>query len=190
MSRPLIALTGPARSGKDTAAQILVEDYGFTQVAFADKLKEGLLALNPYIVDPQLVSQYAALSDIIDRHGWETAKDLYPDVRRLLQRYGSEAGWMIHGPKLWPKALATTIAKLPATTPVVISDLRFPIEQKWVQKQGGIIVAIQRRKHPNTLDKNATHISERGIANPDYTLLNNTSIDNLRQRIQEMMLQH
>jgi len=35
----IIALSGWAKSGKDTAAKILISDYGFSRVAFADPLK-------------------------------------------------------------------------------------------------------------------------------------------------------
>ena len=45
----VIGLTGYAGSGKDTLANILVEEYGFTRIAFADKTKEFLYDLNPGI---------------------------------------------------------------------------------------------------------------------------------------------
>lgn len=35
----VVAISGWARSGKDTAAKILIEDYGFNRIAFADPLK-------------------------------------------------------------------------------------------------------------------------------------------------------
>ncbi len=43
----IIGLTGYAQSGKDTVANILVERYGFTRVAFADKIREFLYETNP-----------------------------------------------------------------------------------------------------------------------------------------------
>ena len=38
----IVGLSGYARSGKDEAAKVLVEEFGFTRVAFADKLREVL----------------------------------------------------------------------------------------------------------------------------------------------------
>src|SRR5271165_2947097 len=35
----VVAISGWAKSGKDTAAKILISDYGFNRVAFADPLK-------------------------------------------------------------------------------------------------------------------------------------------------------
>jgi len=38
----IIGLLGLIGSGKDTVSNILVNDYGFHQVAFADSLKEAV----------------------------------------------------------------------------------------------------------------------------------------------------
>ena len=45
----IIGLSGFARSGKDEAAKVLVEEFGFKRVGFADKLREVLYALNPLV---------------------------------------------------------------------------------------------------------------------------------------------
>ena len=39
----IIGLSGYAQSGKDEVAKVLVEDYGYKRVAFADKIKAPLL---------------------------------------------------------------------------------------------------------------------------------------------------
>ena len=48
----IVGFSGYARCGKDTAADHLVEHYGFEHRGFADKLREALYALNPIIVLP------------------------------------------------------------------------------------------------------------------------------------------
>ena len=51
----IIGLSGPAGSGKDTIAGILVECAGFTQLAFADTLRtEVMLA---FAIDPSFLTQ-------------------------------------------------------------------------------------------------------------------------------------
>jgi dephospho-CoA kinase len=45
----IIGLSGYSRSGKDEVAKILVEDYGFTRIAFADKIRELLYEMNPIV---------------------------------------------------------------------------------------------------------------------------------------------
>src|SRR4051794_16838163 len=82
----LVGLTGYARSGKDTAAQVLI-NKGFNRVAFADPMKNMLYALNPIVVE----CSELRLREIVDRDGWEGAKRL-SEVRELLQRVGTDAG--------------------------------------------------------------------------------------------------
>ena len=45
----IIVLTGYARSGKDSVAKVLVEQYEFTRVAFADKIKDLLVEMDPIL---------------------------------------------------------------------------------------------------------------------------------------------
>jgi hypothetical protein len=47
----IIGLSGYARSGKDTVAELLVLNYGFKRMAFADGIRESLIALNPILHD-------------------------------------------------------------------------------------------------------------------------------------------
>jgi 50S ribosomal subunit-associated GTPase HflX len=45
----IIGLSGYAQVGKDTVANILVQHHGYKRVAFADKIRECLFALDPII---------------------------------------------------------------------------------------------------------------------------------------------
>ena len=45
----IIGLSGYARSGKDTVAETLVNEYGFKRVAFADKIKDLLYTMGDVI---------------------------------------------------------------------------------------------------------------------------------------------
>ena len=68
----IIGLSGYARSGKDTVAQVLVEKYGFQRIAFADKIREFLYDLNPRL--DHTLKDSLRLRDIVDVNGWEKAK--------------------------------------------------------------------------------------------------------------------
>ena len=48
----IVGITGYAQHGKDTAAQVLVTEFGFVRVGFADALKELALAVNPIVTPP------------------------------------------------------------------------------------------------------------------------------------------
>ena len=141
----LIALSGYARSGKDEAAKVLVEEFGFTQVAFADKLREMLYALNPIIDQNQsgcLVWE-THLQYIIDKYGWDGYKETKygPEIRRLLQRLGTEAGRKTLWDTIWIDA---AFAGIPDDAKVVVSDSRFFNEFDAVIARGGYIWRIDR----------------------------------------------
>jgi hypothetical protein len=76
----IIGLTGYAQSGKDTFASILVEKYGYSRIAFADKIRDFLYGINPMVG----CSPTGYLQDLVNLVGWDKAKQ-EPQVRRLLQ---------------------------------------------------------------------------------------------------------
>jgi len=81
----IIGLSGYAQSGKDTVAEVLVDNYGFTRVAFADKIREYLYEVNPLV---QVVGfEPIYLREIVNSKGWEQAKK-NPYVRKTLQDSG------------------------------------------------------------------------------------------------------
>lgn len=145
----IIALSGFARSGKDEAAQALVEE-GFIQVAFADKLREMLYALNPIVeqswhvgTDLEIYPDTLFVQDVIDRYGWGGYKETRygSEIRRLLQRLGTEAGRQTLWDSIWIDAALTG---LPENAKVVVSDARFYNEFDAVRKRGGRVWRIER----------------------------------------------
>lgn len=170
-----IAFTGKARSGKDTAAAFLIEE-GFIRVAFADSLKEAALAVDPFI------NPGARLSEVVEDLGWERAKDAYPEVRRVLQRLGSEAGWQLHGKNLWTNLVAARLDEL-GDMPVVITDLRFEHEGDFLRRHGFLIVGIERGNHDGLAGAEGAHASERGDISVDVTIQNDGTLEELRAAV-------
>ena len=139
----LIGLWGYASAGKDEAARALVED-GWRRDAIADRVRAGLLALNPLIYTASFeAGQYERLSDVVRDFGWDNAKRSFREVRELLQRFGTEAGRAIHGENVWIDALMRGWHAAGAP-PTVITDVRFPNEAAAIEAAGGITVAITR----------------------------------------------
>jgi len=137
MTLPHVALTGKARAGKDTAGAYLVERHGYTRVAFADGVREVALAIDPYVCDCPM-----RLSEMVDFGGWEDAKRS-PEVRRLLQVIGTEAGRRYFGAEVWVDLALRKAAKIDG--PVVFTDCRFPNEADAVAVDlGGLVVRIER----------------------------------------------
>lgn len=151
----IIALSGFARAGKDEAAAVLVNEFGFVQVAFADKLRQMIYALNP-IVEADIKHRgmlplpeytgpaYMLLQEAIDTWGWDGYKEspFGSEIRRLLQRLGTEAGRQTLWDTIWIDAALTG---LPEDARVVVSDARFYNEFDAVRERGGYVWRIDRK---------------------------------------------
>lgn len=135
----LIGVSGRKRSGKDSFAERLTTAHGFTRVAFADPMRELALALDP------LISEGWRLSELVDAFGWEGAKE-NPEVRRTLQRLGTEGGRKVLGENIWVDTAMTTAHAIGG--PVVFTDVRFPNEAQAVKRAGGVVVRIERQGLP------------------------------------------
>ena len=152
---PLIGLTGQKRVGKDSVAAVLVEEFGYRRLAFADALKAAALSLDP-IVTRGIGS--GRLSFYVSILGWEAAKDV-PEVRRTLQRLGTAI--RDHDRNVWVRPVATAIAE--DDDPVVVTDVRFPNEADMIRDLGGIVLRVER---PG-MENDDPHPSEAGIAELD-----------------------
>ena len=163
----IIGLTGFAQSGKDTLANMLVKDHGFKRVAFADKMKDILLILNPYVryVNDHGAVHFLRVKEAVDLWGWENAKK-FTEVREMLQRLGTEGGRELISEDVWIRAAFKGISI--TDTRVVFTDVRFPNEAEEIQKVGGKIIRIVRGNSPIN-----SHTSETAYTNQDYTIVNN-----------------
>jgi hypothetical protein len=177
----VIGLTGKARSGKDTAAGYLVREHGFTRIGYADAVKEMALAIDPLLIGPVYTEsatipsslryeQQPRLSGAVREYGWETAKNEYPELRRFLQRLGTEAVRGILGQDTWIEKVWRKIHDGPAGGRYVISDVRFPNEAERVDREGGSVVRIIRSDQKDT----GTHASETEMDRivEEYTIYN------------------
>lgn len=167
----IIGLSGYARSGKDTVANILVEEYGFTRIAFADKIRQLLLELDPPIADGHY------LSELVLDYGWDIAK-AQTKVRTLLQDTGIACRNVL-GEDIWIHALWNDLQLY--TKHYVISDVRFKNEAEFVKEAGGQLWRITR----DSVDPINNHISESDLDTYEFTqtIENNGSLDDLKNLI-------
>lgn len=175
----IVGLSGYAQSGKDTAAEVLTK-RGFTRIAFADILRDMAFAIDPYVrtntkADKDIVI-FERLSSAIKNYGWDFAKEEFPDVRRLLQRLGTEAGREILGENIW---VDTALNNAPENT--VVTDVRFPNEVEGIEKRGGVVIRITR---PGVGPKNE-HASENSLEGWEweYEIENDGSIQDLHDAV-------
>lgn len=176
----IIGISGYAESGKDTIAAHLVHDHGFIRVAFADRLRELVLR-----IDPICTPSGRTLARIVDEHGWEHAKRI-PEVRRLLQEVGTGVRDVV-ADDAWVHALFEPIDRERAWDFVnlVIPDVRFPNEVAAIRERGGVVWRVNR---PGTTAVNR-HISERAIDGMrfDETIDNKLSIGWLHRQVDDAL---
>jgi hypothetical protein len=175
----IIGLTGYAQSGKDTIANILVEDYGFTRIAFADKIREFLYETNPMF--DSIAGEPIFVKAKVDRDGWEEAKQS-PHIRRLLQNSGVAAR-KVFGDNFWIKQ---ALKGIKFEGDYVFTDVRFENEADEIKFTGG---QIWRVKRSGVTAVNA-HVSESQMDGypVDQIFTNNGSIEDLKELIEDRMV--
>jgi len=170
----IIGLVGYARVGKDTLADLLVEEYGYEKRSFAQPMRDALYALNPSLGD------YGRVQTVIDEYGWDGYKK-YPEfdeIRELMQRLGTEVGRNQFGDDFWIKqAMAVDLGNN-----YVFSDVRFSNEAFAIRKAGGVIIRLKRDGVGPAND----HESELGIDKIDIDMVieNQTPEQSLQQVIE------
>ena len=142
-TRTLLGLSGYARSGKDTVADILF-DHGFKRLAFADTLREAIYRLNPTVfLQNDDWAGFVPLQEVVDTFGWEQAKKVTPEVRDLLQRLGTEVGRDMFGTNFWVDQTFRKLESDPGQR-FVLTDVRFPNEADAVRDAGGFVLRVRR----------------------------------------------
>ncbi|MGW5402640.1 deoxynucleotide monophosphate kinase family protein [Streptomyces sp. NPDC003952] len=189
MASRIIGVLGRKRHGKDTFAARLTNEHGFTRLAFADKLREAALKLDPIItVYPHeyghLPQEWCLsfdrpmlprLSYVVAAVGWERAKEIR-EVRRTLQHMG--VGVRDLDPDFWVRIVMEQATEIPG--PVVITDVRFPNEVAAVISATGTTVRVV---NPRVERPELEHISESALDyyTPRFTVPNAGTIEDLHR---------
>jgi len=167
----IIGLSGYARSGKDTVAELLCLNYGYERVSFADPMRKAL-----YVLSPKLDS-IVRLSEYVDDYGWDVAKQ-NQEVRRLLQVFGTEVGRKMFGLDFW---IDIALKDIDNSKHVVISDVRFPNEANAIAKLGGSIWRINRHNHSAVNGHASEHAMDNYLFN--HVIYNDGTLDDLSDEV-------
>ena len=159
----IIGIHGFAQSGKDTLGQAFVDDYGFTKVGFADKIRQAVYLLNP-ILSHNPLGETTRVQDVVDEHGWEWSKKQYKEVRRLLQVFGTDVGRGMLYDGVW---IDNLIKELDQKKDYVITDVRFENEVNKILEAGGFVVKINR---PGVGPVNS-HSSDQGLPDEMFDII-------------------
>ena len=166
----LIGISGPARSGKDTAGQILKKLTKLECYALADPIKDTVKNLFEWN----------------DRHSDGDLKDLDDprfgfSPRKAYQLFGTEFGRGL-SEDLWLNLAQIKAEKLGG---LIVTDIRFENEATWIRKSGGVIIHIQRAACKSVLK----HESENGIRikGDDWIATNDGLANELDDRIRSIL---
>ena len=178
----IVGITGYAGSGKDTAADYLVSKYGYERRGLADPIRQALYALNPQVAVGQ------TLRVVVDWIGWDGAKRQFPEVRRLLQVFGTEVGRETFGSEFWLNLFDDWLYERSPTYQrnVVVPDVRFKNEAEFLKTNYGAKLLHITRQGVEALN---SHASEAGglDAYVTHTIQNDSTIQALHAKIDLMM---
>lgn len=179
-----IALLGAARSGKDTVASRLVSEHGYQRLAFADPLKDMALAVNPLI--PTIPGEaHSRLVDLVNEVGWDNAKTVYPEVRRILQTLGQ--GVRDVDPDTWIRALLPMAYVFALCgLPIVVTDVRYRNEADTLKRAKFTLIRVTRPDLDGS--KFRRHASETDLSDyeADHTILNDGPLSYLYKQVETL----
>jgi hypothetical protein len=165
----IICLSGKSRAGKDELANVLVRQYKYTKVAFADRLRELASSVfdlppnqftdadkkeAPFLYPIRLDEEHLAFTLEVIENGWgipvsaESKEKMLALVglemstpRKILQSIGTDLVRDCIAEDFWVKALEKKIEGLDN---VVITDARLSNERAWARSKGATMCLIKR----------------------------------------------
>jgi hypothetical protein len=202
----IVGIIGLINSGKSTIANILVEDYGFIKVSFADSLKDAVSAIFGW--DRQLLQ-----GDTEESRRWREQVDEYwsnvmqhpVTPRWVLQHIGTEVMRNHFHKNIWVHSLMKKLND--PNKNYVISDVRFSNEVDVILSQQGQIWEVQRPPLPDWYSTKfedyadlkrhmdiyhpEIHSSEWEwrLVKRNHIIQNTSTLDNLRQKISAIISQ-
>ena len=160
----LIGVAGELRSGKDTLADILVQEHGFAKRSLALKIKEMVEVLTGI----PLVA--------VEEYGRDTIIPwLGVSHRYLWQTIGTEWGRNIINKDIWLLCLNAS------KNNIVIPDIRFTNEADYIRKSGGKLIHVIRPD--NEQAEGRGHESENGVSvsERDIVIYNDRTLEDYKQ---------
>lgn len=209
----ILGITGFIGSGKDTIADYLCTEHGFKRLSFAESLKDAVSAIFGWRRD--LLEGVTNSSRVWreERDDWWSERlgmEITP--RRVLQYWGTEVCRNGFHQDIWVASLENRLRQ--AEDSIVITDCRFANEVRAIKNAGGITMRVSRGRQPewynvaadlnrgpghigwaiakDVLNKHGVHASEYSSVGLqyDYMVDNNGTIDELYQKINDLVLSH
>lgn len=174
----IIGLTGAARAGKDSVADVLTREHGYIRFAFADELRIMLMEINPMICIEHSESMMAwmPLDDAVLAYGWDFVKE--HGGRELLQNLG--AAVRRRDPEFWINIVRKQMER-DWSRSMVITDCRHLNELAFIRSVGGKIWRIERPGVGPINDHVSEHEWRQDV--PEKVLKNDGNLSDLLVRV-------
>lgn len=212
MTAHIISFSGLIGSGKDAAAQYLIDNHGFTRVSFASTLKDAVAAVFGWdrILLDGVTAESRGWRESVDTW-WSKRLDMpYLTPRWVLQFWGTDVLRQHFHQDIWVASVEYQLQR--SDYDVVITDARFYNEIQAIKSTGGTTVhmlrgpipewyehAINYNRGENTigyalskqaLAQSGIHPSEYShIGIPyDVTIENNGTISDLHGKIKDLVV--
>jgi len=182
----IIGISGKIGSGKDTAAQIIMDlNPKFEKKSFAFKLKQIVALLTGTTLEDNL-TQEGKLKHI---------DEFNMNLGKIQQVIGTQALRDSFDIDVWIKSLFVDYKQSNGEYPLwVISDVRFKNEANYIKKMGGILIRLEGdpSKVRENSNRDLNHLSETDLDNYDkfdYIYQNITSLEELKNFLLEAVFQ-
>lgn len=200
----IIGICGLIGSGKNTAAEYFIEQYGFRQDSFAAPLKDAVSVIFGWDREALegATAESRAWREQVDPWWAERLNKPNLTPRWVLQQWGTDVLREHFHDDIWIASLEQRLSR--STENVVISDLRFPNEFGALRRLGATTIQVKRGPDPewfeaartvqtipavspvarealNTLRKAGVHESETAWAGQsvDYVVQNDATLEDL-----------
>lgn len=144
----IVGFVGLIGSGKDTAADLLVNDFGFKRDSFANTLKDAVSNIFHWDRDmlQGLSAESRAWREEVDDWWAERLGIPHLTPRWVLQFFGTDVCRDNFSNDIWVASLERKLMQ--SKDNIVISDVRFANEIHAIKDAGGTIVRLQRGPLP------------------------------------------
>lgn len=181
----LIGISGKARSGKDTLANMIrEEDPSFTILHFSDAVKqtaETLFDWQGYKGDEWRCGHCGFVYAVIGSEDKcpncnSDVTAIYPFGRKLLIDIGLSMR------DIWQDVwLHRTLSRLDPNRNYIIADVRFLNEYNAIKDMGGVVIRIERPSRIKTIYDNSISETELDSVSYGLTALNNGDLNFLKE---------
>jgi len=175
-----IALFGKIRSGKDTVGEILINEYGFTRVAFGDGIKKIIDEYFPNV--------------------WDKGKPRghYQHIGQELRKLDADV-WVNNLLKRAEDIKVQNLIYNGLSTNFIVTDGRQHNEAVKLKEQGYIIVKVETDENirvermikagDNFSKEMLNHETELQVdlIEPDYIITNNHTLEDLKRQVKELV---